>query len=155
MLSAKRNDNGLVAQLGERCVRNAEVMGSNPTRSTTKTHAKGAYKTPSRVFFLCETGVNCRFCGSLPFLLFLRASKRGGVLLPLWKIANCQRWRKRGFARYGAHGSHTRHMQDPLQGPDGSLSEIHFCGNSGSANAIAVGKYRYKLQDVFLIKAWM
>ena len=25
---------GLVAQLGERCVRNAEVMGSNPTRST-------------------------------------------------------------------------------------------------------------------------
>ena len=26
---------GPVAQLGERCVRNAEVMGSNPTRSTT------------------------------------------------------------------------------------------------------------------------
>ena len=26
--------NGLVAQLGERCVRNAEVMGSIPTRST-------------------------------------------------------------------------------------------------------------------------
>ncbi len=28
--------NGLVAQLGERCVRNAEVMGSIPTRSTSK-----------------------------------------------------------------------------------------------------------------------
>ena len=27
---------GLVAQLGERCVRNAEVMGSSPTRSTRK-----------------------------------------------------------------------------------------------------------------------
>ena len=27
---------GGVAQLGERCVRNAEVMGSNPTISTTK-----------------------------------------------------------------------------------------------------------------------
>ena len=27
---------GLVAQLGERCVRNAEVMGSIPTRSTIK-----------------------------------------------------------------------------------------------------------------------
>ena len=26
--------NGLVAQLGERCVRNAEVKGSNPSRST-------------------------------------------------------------------------------------------------------------------------
>ena len=28
--------NGLVAQLGERCVRNAEVKGSNPSRSTKK-----------------------------------------------------------------------------------------------------------------------
>ena len=27
---------GLVAQLGERCVRNAEVVGSNPIRSTKK-----------------------------------------------------------------------------------------------------------------------
>lgn len=31
-----RAKNGLVAQLGERRVRNAEVMGSNPTRSTNK-----------------------------------------------------------------------------------------------------------------------
>ena len=31
-----RAKNGLVAQLGERRVRNAEVMGSNPTRSTKK-----------------------------------------------------------------------------------------------------------------------
>ena len=28
--------NGGVAQLGERCVRNAEVKGSNPSRSTKK-----------------------------------------------------------------------------------------------------------------------
>ena len=30
------NVHGLVAQLGERCVRNAEVVGSNPIRSITK-----------------------------------------------------------------------------------------------------------------------
>ena len=32
----RKTINGPIAQLGERCVRNAEVMGSNPTRSTTK-----------------------------------------------------------------------------------------------------------------------
>ncbi len=47
---------------------------TNPASSTIKTHAKGAYKTPPRVFFLCETRVNRRFYGSLPFLLFLRSS---------------------------------------------------------------------------------
>ena len=33
--------NGLVAQLGERCVRNAEVEGSNPFGSSRRT--KGSY----------------------------------------------------------------------------------------------------------------
>ena len=34
-----------------------------------KTHAKGAYKTPPRVSFLCKTGVNRLFYGSLPFFV--------------------------------------------------------------------------------------
>ena len=38
--------------------------------------------------FLCKTGVNCRFYGSLPFLLFLRSSPWRFVLHSLWKISN-------------------------------------------------------------------
>ena len=38
----KKTEYGLVAQLGERRVRNAEVMGSNPTRSTRKKDLQNA-----------------------------------------------------------------------------------------------------------------
>ena len=38
--------------------------------------------------FLCKTGANCRFYGSLPFLLFLRISPSEFVLHSLLKIAN-------------------------------------------------------------------
>ena len=54
--------NGLVAQLGERCVRNAEVKGSNPSRST----KKGT--PPKRRFsFLQRRGTKRAVVNDVPF----------------------------------------------------------------------------------------
>ena len=42
--------------------------GSSPVIRTTKTHAKGAYKTPSRVSFsMQKCPILGRFCVSYPF----------------------------------------------------------------------------------------
>ena len=53
---------GGIAQLVERLNGIQEVRGSTPLISTTKTHAKGAYKTPMRVSFSMQNR------GKLPFL---------------------------------------------------------------------------------------
>ena len=53
---------GGIAQLGERLNGIQEVRGSTPLISTIKTHAKGAYKTPTRVSFSMQNR------GKLPFL---------------------------------------------------------------------------------------
>ena len=42
---------GGMAQLVEHSLHMRGVTGSSPVVSTTKTHAKGAYKTPTRVSF--------------------------------------------------------------------------------------------------------
>ena len=51
-----------MAQLVEHSLHMRGVTGSSPVVSTIKTHAKGAYKTPSRVSFSMQNR------GKLPFL---------------------------------------------------------------------------------------
>ena len=53
---------GGMAQLVEHSLHMRGVTGSSPVVSTIKTHAKGAYKTPSRVSFSMQNR------GKLPFL---------------------------------------------------------------------------------------
>ena len=56
-----------------RMVRDHEVVGSNPVASTIKTHAKGAYKTPTRVSFSMQNRGKLSFLWQ--FTLFVVSSR--------------------------------------------------------------------------------
>jgi hypothetical protein len=48
---------GAVAQLGERCVRNAEVVGSIPIRSTNESQEKPEHSASRRGAFFMFSGI--------------------------------------------------------------------------------------------------
>ena len=105
----RRRKFGAVAQLGERCVRNAEVGGSTPLRSTTEALLTN---TVGKAFLLGFVQFARVRSVRLLFVTVCRIPGRDGQRMPLFGTAWCRWYYERGRHRACSFGcSHRLTLQ--------------------------------------------